>query len=90
MKETIHIKQLLCRENITIKDALRKLNQAETGCVIIDNEQGKLLGTLTDGDVRRAILLNQNLSRTLVFAKTSYYFIVFGVHVPLVAIYCCI
>tara|TARA_B100001123_G_C15341416_1_gene1035113 strand:- start:1307 stop:2380 length:1074 start_codon:yes stop_codon:yes gene_type:complete len=77
MKETIHIKQLLCRENITIKDALRKLNQAETGCVIIVNEQRKLLGTLTDGDVRRSILLNQNLSNSIhsCYNKTPYFLI---------------
>ena len=77
MKETIHIKQLLCREHITIKDALRKLNQAETGCVIIVNEQGQLLGTLTDGDVRRSILLNQNLSNSIhsCYNKTPYFLI---------------
>ena len=36
------------------------------------------------------LFLNRNLFRTLASAKTSYHFIVFGVHVHLVAIYCCI
>ena len=77
MKETIHIKQLLCRENITIKDALKKLDQAETGCLIVVDDKGKLLGTLSDGDVRRSILLNQNLSNSIhsCYNKTAYFLI---------------
>jgi dTDP-glucose pyrophosphorylase len=81
MKETINFNQLLCRDNITIKDALKRLNQAETGCVIIVSDQGKLLGTLSDGDLRRSILSNQKLSTSI---KTCYnktpYFLVKGQH----------
>ena len=81
MKETINFNQLLCRDNITIKDALKRLNQAETGCVIKVSDQGKLLGTLSDGDLRRSILSNQKLSTSI---KTCYnktpYFLVKGQH----------
>jgi dTDP-glucose pyrophosphorylase len=77
MKETINFNQLLCRDNITIKDALKKLNRAETGCVIIVSDQGKLLGTLSDGDLRRSILSNQKLSASIntCYNKTPYFLV---------------
>jgi len=75
MKETIDIKHLLCRDNITIKDALQLLDQAETGCAIVVDDKGKLLGTLSDGDVRRSILLNQTISTSIdtCYNKTPYF-----------------
>ena len=77
MKETINFYQLLCRDNITIKDALKRLNRAETGCVIIVSDQGKLLGTLSDGDLRRSILSNQKLSASIntCYNKTPYFLV---------------
>jgi dTDP-glucose pyrophosphorylase/CBS domain-containing protein len=75
MKETIDIKHLLCRENITIKDALKILNQAETGCLIVVDDKGKLLGTLSDGDVRRSILLTPKISNSIeaCYYKSPYF-----------------
>ena len=75
MKETIDIKHLLCRDNITIKDALKILDQAETGCAIVVDDKGKLLGTLSDGDLRRSILLNQTISASIntCYNKTPYF-----------------
>ncbi len=45
-----------------ILDALKKIDLNKQGFVIVVNEQGTIEGVLTDGDVRRAILLGKNLS----------------------------
>src|SRR5262249_54985267 len=46
----------------TISEAIARLEQAGTGALLL-NENGKLFGILTDGDVRRAILRGLPLDR---------------------------
>ena len=50
------MKKLLIQPNASIKEALRQLEKTNKGCLIVVNNKNKLLGTLTDGDVRRVIL----------------------------------
>jgi dTDP-glucose pyrophosphorylase len=45
----------------TIKDVMSHLDKKALGIVLVVNEQHQLLGTITDGDVRRAILRGQSL-----------------------------
>lgn len=45
----------------TIRDAIEMLNRNERGIVLITDDQRKLLGTITDGDIRRAILAGSEL-----------------------------
>ncbi len=47
-----------CHETATLFDVLAKINQNTKGIIFIVNQSDKLLGVLTDGDIRRA-LLNQ-------------------------------
>jgi len=54
-------KQLLIDKNISIKEALSRLDDtAEKVLFIVDNDN-KLLGSLTDGDVRRYLLSGESL-----------------------------
>jgi len=54
-------KQLLINKNFSIKEALIRLDEtAEKVLFIVDNEN-KLLGALTDGDVRRYLLSGKSL-----------------------------
>ena len=54
-------KQLLINKNFSIKEALRRLDEtAEKVLFVVDNEN-KLLGALTDGDVRRYLLSGKSL-----------------------------
>jgi len=46
----------------TIREALKSLNASALGVLLVISEQGKLLGTLTDGDIRRAILSGKSLT----------------------------
>ena len=48
--------KLFIQPNLSIKEALRQLDKSGESCLIVVNNKNKLLGTLTDGDVRRVIL----------------------------------
>ena len=50
------MKNLLIKPTLNIKDALKQLNKVGTKCLVVVNKENKLLGTLSDGDVRKAIL----------------------------------
>ncbi|MFI5212924.1 MAG: nucleotidyltransferase family protein [Gemmatimonadales bacterium] len=50
----------------SILDALKALDRGARGIVLVRDRRGRVLGTLTDGDVRRAVLAGASLdSRTL-------------------------
>lgn len=52
----------LLRENATLLDAIDKINNlSEAMTVFIVNQEGQLLGSLTDGDIRRSLLKHQSL-----------------------------
>lgn len=46
----------ITRPTVLLKDALKKLDQAATGILFVTDDGGHLLGALSDGDARRAIL----------------------------------
>jgi perosamine synthetase len=46
----------------TIKDAMNALNQGINGVLLCVNKDGKMKGLITDGDIRRGLLLNQDIS----------------------------
>jgi dTDP-glucose pyrophosphorylase len=48
--------------NATIGQVIRNLNQIAIKIVVVTNEEGKLEGTITDGDIRRALLKGLDLS----------------------------
>ena len=50
------MKDLIVSPKITIKQALKKLNQAGEKCLVVADRKNILLGTLSDGDLRKAIL----------------------------------
>jgi len=48
--------------NITIRQAMKKLSQSGEKCLVIVDKKNILLGTLSDGDIRKAILNGSNMS----------------------------
>jgi len=59
------MKDITIHPTATIKQAMEALDRtAEKVLLVTDNEQ-RLIGTLTDGDIRRYILKEQNLSGTI-------------------------
>lgn len=64
------MKDITIRAQATIKEAMETLDlTAEKVLLVVDDEQA-LIGTLTDGDIRRHILKEQNLTGTI---ENAYY-----------------
>ena len=64
------MKDLSINPSATIKEAMKALDKtAEKVLLVVDGEK-KLLGSLTDGDIRRHILKEQNLTGTI---ESAYY-----------------
>tara|TARA_Y100000590_G_scaffold79539_1_gene88316 strand:- start:1384 stop:2412 length:1029 start_codon:yes stop_codon:yes gene_type:complete len=72
------MREILIKTNSTIQDTLVKLQNSSLKCLIVTNKKKTLLGTINDGDVRRAILKNAKLSsKILKYYKKNCYFIRF-------------
>jgi dTDP-glucose pyrophosphorylase len=74
-----HIKNQMIKEfaiapHATLKDALKRIDQATTGTLVVLDDNGHLIGTLSDGDARRAILNGASLDKDIfeVFNRTPY------------------
>ncbi len=63
------------KNNISISDALKKIGNSGTKYLVVVNNKKKLLGTLADGDLRRAILKKKKLNSSIkdIFNKNPYY-----------------
>ena len=59
----------------TIKRAFETLNKCGKKCLIVTNNKNQMLGTLTDGDIRKAILKKHNLEDriTNIYNKNGKY-----------------
>ena len=55
------MKNIFVNENTKIKKALEKLRQTGFKCMIVTNKNNQLLGTLSDGDIRKALLKKQSI-----------------------------
>src|SRR3989338_161070 len=57
----------------TVREAIAQIDRSRLGIVLVTNESRRLLGTVTDGDVRRAILANTDLSQpvTMMLARKA-------------------
>jgi len=54
-------KNILIAETETIKDVLKKLETTAERVLLVTDDKSRLLGTLTDGDVRRYLLMGKSL-----------------------------
>ena len=74
------MKDIIVKPDISIRFAMKKMSSEGQKCLIIADDQNKLLGTLSDGDIRKAILqgsvledsitqLYQNNPTSLIFDK---------------------
>tara|TARA_Y100001960_G_scaffold177323_1_gene185965 strand:- start:2148 stop:3215 length:1068 start_codon:yes stop_codon:yes gene_type:complete len=58
-------------ESATLSDAIKTLNDAALRIVMVADSSGMLLGTVTDGDIRRAIIKEKALSISIREAMNS-------------------
>ncbi len=48
---------------MTIREIITLIDQAHEGLALVIDERGRLLGTITDGDIRRALLIGLDLNQ---------------------------
>lgn len=65
----IEIKHICVKSTDSVLDAMKIIENSHSKIVLVIDEQGRLLGTVTDGDVRRGliknIMLNQEVSNIM-------------------------
>lgn len=68
-------KYILIRETESVKDALKKLDKSAKKVLLVVNGRNQLLGTITDGDIRRYILSGKSLENDIkeVYNKKSVF-----------------
>ena len=68
--------KLLINKDFTIKKTFKHLNNTSYKClIIVEKKTNILLGTISDGDIRRAILkkININSSIKLIYNKKPFF-----------------
>ena len=60
-----HWKKALLPPGATLHEAISNLNETAFQIALISNSEGVLIGTLTDGDIRRALLRQYNMSNII-------------------------
>ena len=69
-----NIKNIKLKQNATIKEALGIIDSGAMQIALVVDDNDKLLGTLTDGDIRRGILRGLDLDssiETIVFKEPA-------------------
>jgi dTDP-glucose pyrophosphorylase len=56
------LEEYCINENSTIKEAMKNIDKNLTGACLVINENNQLLGVVSDGDIRRAILNNHTIN----------------------------
>ena len=70
------IEKYILREDACLLDALKKINDSGIQIVFMVDSEGRLLGSLSDGDTRRAILKGISLSESILpFAQSNCTFL---------------
>ena len=62
----MHINKILLKKNASIFDAVKSLNKTSYQVCLIVDDKKKLLGTITDGDIRRSIIKKINFNNSVI------------------------
>lgn len=71
MYKKIIYESIKIKDNKTIKDAMTILNSNDQRFLLVIDSKGKLLGTITDGDIRRAILKGILIDKSVIFCMNK-------------------
>ena len=67
------MKKSICHKNTTIKKVLSYINEAPAGIAFIVNDDNKLCGLITDGDIRRMLIDGRSLEDGLIESDYNNY-----------------
>ena len=74
-----NIEKYKCFSNVTIKQAVILIDEGGIGFISIINKEQEVVGVLTDGDFRRAILSGKSLDDEVIdIANKDFTFIEYG------------
>ena len=59
------MKNYVITNEVSLYEALQQMNDRKVKFLVVVDADNKIVGTLTDGDIRRSILKNQDLSRNV-------------------------
>ena len=59
------MKNYVITNQVSLYEALQQMNDRKVKFLVVVDKDNKVVGTLTDGDIRRSILKNQDLSRNV-------------------------
>ena len=59
------LKDIIVRPSISIRKAMKYLDMTGSKCLLVVDNKNKFLGTLTDGDLRKAILVGEQFSEKI-------------------------
>lgn len=62
------LRKFIGNEKLTVSEAMQKIDSNHCGILFISDTEGKLLGSLSDGDIRRFLLSGGKLSDSVLFA----------------------
>ena len=65
------MKNLLIKPNTNIKNALKQLSKTGEKCLVVVDKKNKLLGTLSDGDVRKALLSGNSIDTPIRYTQVN-------------------
>ena len=63
--EIKNIKKIIIQENNNVIHAIKRLNKNDIKILFVVNQNNQILGSITDGDIRRGFLKNKNLKLSL-------------------------
>lgn len=61
----MELSKILIKQNTTILETLKVIDEAAVEIALVVNEQQKLIGTVTDGDIRRGLIRGAQLNETI-------------------------
>tara|TARA_Y100001935_G_scaffold254873_1_gene265425 strand:+ start:775 stop:1839 length:1065 start_codon:yes stop_codon:yes gene_type:complete len=65
MKYKTDLKKIIISKDATINQSLDLLDKTGKGCLLIVNKNGILIGTITDGDIRRQLLEGKSINNKI-------------------------
>ena len=69
------MKDIAVQPGITIRQAMKNLSQSGQKCLVITDEENMLLGTLSDGDLRKAILKGATVRDSIENIMSNFSFV---------------
>jgi dTDP-glucose pyrophosphorylase/CBS domain-containing protein len=86
LSEESRIQRVIVSPDTPIRAAIKTLDEAGTGALALCDEQRKLVGLLTDGDIRRALLREHPLDDECASIATAHPIVVTGLVSPSLAL----